>query len=145
MFVHTEHDIDSSLARVISINTENLLLSQPNLCEQTLSLVDTLIQSGSVHVVVAGSVIKEHLRMRWANAHMVIQASLMSQTLHKLSHSLLLSLTLIIFISQVKKGEDVIQTWSQILSLIELSINPTFNALNGTFYNLNGKEETTRR
>nr|VDC61068.1 unnamed protein product [Brassica rapa] len=57
---------------------------------------------GSLDVINADSVIKEHLRMRWANAHMVIQASLMSQTLHKLSHSLsaIPSPTLIFFISQ---------------------------------------------
>ncbi|CAN6848076.1 unnamed protein product [Brassica oleracea] len=58
---------------------------------------------GLLDVINADSVIKEHLRMRWANAHMVIQASLMSQTVHKLSHSLsrtIPSPTLIFFISQ---------------------------------------------
>ncbi|CAF1937201.1 hypothetical protein YC2023_063094 [Brassica napus] len=58
---------------------------------------------GSLDVINADSIIKEHLRMRWANAHMVIQASLMSQTLHKLSHSLsrtIPSPTLIFFINQ---------------------------------------------
>lgn len=57
MFVHAEHSIDSSLARVICINTENILLSQPNWREQALSRVDSLIRSGSVDVIVPDSVI----------------------------------------------------------------------------------------
>lgn len=57
MFVHAEHSIDSPLARVICINTENILLSQPNWREQALSRADTSIRSGSVGVIVADSVI----------------------------------------------------------------------------------------
>ena len=57
MFVHAEHSIDSPLARVICINTENILLSQPNWREQALSRADTSIRSGSVDVIVADTVI----------------------------------------------------------------------------------------
>ena len=53
-----EHALDSSLAKAIGVNTENLLLSQPDCGEQALSLVDTLIRSGSVDVVVVDSVSK---------------------------------------------------------------------------------------
>lgn len=56
VFVDAEHALDPSLAKAIGVNTENLLLSQPDCGEQALSLVDTLIRSGSVDVVVVDSV-----------------------------------------------------------------------------------------
>ncbi|WZY91933.1 hypothetical protein YC2023_064262 [Brassica napus] len=60
-FVHAEHSIDSPLARVICINTENILLSQPNWREQALSRADTSIRSGA-------------LEYKMGDAHMIIQA-----------------------------------------------------------------------
>ncbi|CAN1340290.1 DNA repair protein recA homolog 3, mitochondrial [Linum perenne] len=56
VFVDAEHALDSSLAEAIGVNTENLLLSQPDCGEQALSLVDTIIRSGSVGVVVVDSI-----------------------------------------------------------------------------------------
>lgn len=55
-FVDAEHALDPALAESIGVNTSNLLLSQPDCGEQALSLVDTLIRSGSVDVVVVDSV-----------------------------------------------------------------------------------------
>lgn len=55
-FIDAEHALDPSLAEIIGVKTENLLLSQPDTGEQALSLVDTLIRSGSVDVVVVDSV-----------------------------------------------------------------------------------------
>jgi RecA/RadA recombinase len=55
-FVDAEHALDPSLAEAIGVDTSNLLLSQPDSAEQALSLVDTLIRSGSVDVVVVDSV-----------------------------------------------------------------------------------------
>ncbi|KAE9464455.1 hypothetical protein C3L33_03555, partial [Rhododendron williamsianum] len=87
-------------------NTENLLLSQPDCGEQALSLVDTLIRSGSVDVVVVDSVAalvpKGELDGEMGDAHMAMQARLMSQALRKLSHSLSLSQTILIFVNQVR-------------------------------------------
>ncbi|KAF2531626.1 hypothetical protein F2Q70_00029149 [Brassica cretica] len=101
-----EHALDSSLAKAIGVNTENLLLSQPDCGEQALSLVDTLIRSGSVDVIVVDSVAalvpKGELEGEMGDAHMAMQARLMSQALRKLSHSLSLSQTLLIFINQVR-------------------------------------------
>lgn len=57
-FVDAEHALDKTLAESIGVNTENLLLSQPDCGEQALSLVDTLIRSGSVDVIVVDSVSK---------------------------------------------------------------------------------------
>ncbi|ANM65930.1 P-loop containing nucleoside triphosphate hydrolases superfamily protein [Arabidopsis thaliana] len=74
-----------SLAKAIGVNTENLLLSQPDCGKQALSLVDTLIQSGSVDVIVVDSVAalvpKGELDGEMGDAHMAIQARLMSQAL----------------------------------------------------------------
>ncbi|OMO91672.1 hypothetical protein COLO4_18188 [Corchorus olitorius] len=106
VFVDAEHALDSSLAEQIGVNTENLLLSQPDCGEQALSLVDTLIRSGSVDVVVVDSVAalvpRGELDGEMGDAHMAMQARLMSQALRKLSHSLSLSQTILIFINQVR-------------------------------------------
>lgn len=56
VFVDAEHALDQSLAESIGVDTKNLLLSQPDCGEQALSLVDTLIRSGSVDVIVVDSV-----------------------------------------------------------------------------------------
>ncbi|KAK8520394.1 hypothetical protein V6N13_031154 [Hibiscus sabdariffa] len=106
VFVDAEHALDPALAETIGVNTENLLLSQPDCGEQALSLVDTLIRSGSVDVVVVDSVAalvpKSELDGEMGDAHMAMQARLMSQALRKLSHSLSLSQTILIFINQVR-------------------------------------------
>ncbi|PPD85279.1 hypothetical protein GOBAR_DD17789 [Gossypium barbadense] len=84
-FVDAEHALDPALAETIGVNTENLLLSQPDCGEQALSLVDTLIRSGSVDVVVVDSVAalvpKGELDGEMGDAHMAMQARLMSQAL----------------------------------------------------------------
>lgn len=106
VFVDAEHALDPSLAQAIGVNADNLLLSQPDCGEQALSLVDTLIRSGSVDVVVVDSVAalvpKGELDGEMGDAHMAMQARLMSQALRKLSHSLSLSQTILIFINQVR-------------------------------------------
>ncbi|KAI3447147.1 hypothetical protein Pfo_003812 [Paulownia fortunei] len=106
VFVDAEHALDPALAEAIGVKTENLLLSQPDCGEQALSLVDTLIRSGSVDVVVVDSVAalvpKSELDGEMGDAHMAMQARLMSQALRKLSHSLSLSQTILIFTNQVR-------------------------------------------
>ncbi|XP_004488062.1 DNA repair protein recA homolog 3, mitochondrial-like isoform X2 [Cicer arietinum] len=105
-FIDAEHALDKSLAESIGVNTENLLLSQPDCGEQALSLVDTLIRSGSIDVVVVDSVAalvpKGELDGDMGDAHMAMQARLMSQALRKLCHSLSLSQCILIFINQVR-------------------------------------------
>ncbi|XP_051227350.1 DNA repair protein recA homolog 3, mitochondrial [Lolium perenne] len=105
-FVDAEHALDPSLAEAIGVDTSNLLLSQPDSAEQALSLVDTLIRSGSVDVVVVDSVAalvpKTELDGEMGDAHVALQARLMSQALRKLSHSLSLSQTILLFINQIR-------------------------------------------
>ncbi|CAJ1941665.1 unnamed protein product [Sphenostylis stenocarpa] len=100
VFVDAEHALDKTLAESIGVNTANLLLSQPDCGEQALSLVDTLIRSGSVDVIVVDSdymffpdkvaalVPKGELDGEMGDAHMAMQARLMSQALRKLSHAM---------------------------------------------------------
>ncbi|KAK9055601.1 hypothetical protein SSX86_026685 [Deinandra increscens subsp. villosa] len=109
VFVDAEHALDPSLAEAIGVNTRDLLLSQPDSGEQALSLVDTIVRSGSVDVVVVDSVSevaalvpKSELDGEMGDAHMAMQARLMSQALRKLSHSLSSSQTILIFINQVR-------------------------------------------
>ncbi|KAK7303967.1 hypothetical protein RJT34_14917 [Clitoria ternatea] len=105
-FIDAEHALDKTLAESIGVNTNNLLLSQPDCGEQALSLVDTLIRSGSVDVIVVDSVAalvpKGELDGEMGDAHMAMQARLMSQALRKLCHSLSLSQCILIFINQVR-------------------------------------------
>lgn len=105
-FIDAEHALDPSLAESIGVDTSNLLLSQPDSAEQALSLVDTLIRSGSVDVVVVDSVAalvpKTELDGEMGDAHVALQARLMSQALRKLSHSLSLSQTILLFINQIR-------------------------------------------
>ncbi|GAB4837792.1 hypothetical protein Ancab_027315 [Ancistrocladus abbreviatus] len=105
-FIDAEHALDPTLAEAIGVNTQNLLLAQPDCGEQALSLVDTLIRSGSVDIVVVDSVAalvpKGELDGEMGDADMAMQARLMSQALRKLSHSLSLSQSVLLFISQLR-------------------------------------------
>ncbi|KAL5227261.1 hypothetical protein ABZP36_015526 [Zizania latifolia] len=105
-FIDAEHALDPTLAESIGVDTNNLLISQPDCGEQALSLVDTLIRSGSVDVVVVDSVAalvpKSELDGEMGDAHVALQARLMSQALRKLSHSLSLSQTILLFINQIR-------------------------------------------
>ncbi|XP_064945379.1 uncharacterized protein LOC135596968 isoform X1 [Musa acuminata AAA Group] len=105
-FIDAEHALDPALAKSIGVNIDNLLLSQPDCGEQALSLVDTLVRSGSVDVVVVDSVAalvpKSELDGEMGDSHVALQARLMSQALRKLSHSLSRSQTILLFINQVR-------------------------------------------
>ncbi|XP_044463388.1 DNA repair protein recA homolog 3, mitochondrial-like isoform X3 [Mangifera indica] len=164
VFIDAEHALDSSLAEAIGVNTENLLLSQPDCGEQALSLVDTLIRSGSVDVVVVDSVAalvpKGELDGEMGDAHMAMQARLMSQALRKLSHSLSLSQTILIFINQTigstvqakivknklappfKTAQFELEFGKGICreaEIIDLALKYKFVTKSGSFFGLNGQ------
>lgn len=106
VFIDAEHALDSSFAEALGVHTENLLLAQPDCGEQALSLTDTFIRSGSIDVIVVDSVAalvpRAELDGEMGDAHMALQARLMSQALRKLSHSLSKSQTILIFINQIR-------------------------------------------
>lgn len=106
VFIDAEHALDPSFAEALGVRTEDLLLAQPDCGEQALSLTDTFIRSGSIDVIVVDSVAalvpRAELDGEMGDAHMAVQARLMSQALRKLAHSLSKSQTILIFINQIR-------------------------------------------
>lgn len=105
-YLAVENLIDPSLAEAMGINTENLLVARPNSAENTLSIVNTLVNSRSVDVIVVDSVaalVPECELVGMMDSKSVdMQSQLMTQALRKIQHSLCLSQTLIIFVNQVR-------------------------------------------
>ncbi|KAL3693724.1 hypothetical protein R1sor_007375 [Riccia sorocarpa] len=106
VFLDVEHALDITFAEAIGVRVEDLYVSQPDNAEQTLDIADEFIRSCSASVVVIDSVAalapKAELEGSMGDAHMALQARLMSQALRKLTHSLSRSQTILIFINQVR-------------------------------------------
>jgi len=105
-FVDAEHALDPSYAKKLGVNTEDLLVSQPDSGEQALEITDMLVRSGGVDVVVVDSVAaltpKAEIEGEMGDSHMGLQARLMSQALRKLTANIKRSNTLVIFINQIR-------------------------------------------
>lgn len=105
-FVDAEHALDLAYARLIGVNTDDLLLSQPDTGEQALEITDILIRSGAVDLIVIDSVAalvpRAELEGDMGDAHMGLQARLMSQALRKLTSTISKSRTCVIFINQIR-------------------------------------------
>ena len=110
-FIDAEHALDPSYAKKIGVDIENLLVSQPDSGEQALEIADTLVRSGAIDVMVVDSVAalvpKAELEGEMGDAHMGLQARLMSQALRKLTATVARSNTLIIFINQIRMNLGV--------------------------------------
>jgi recombination protein RecA len=106
-FVDAEHALDPAWASVIGVNTDELLLSQPDDGEQALEVVNALVLSGAVDVVVIDSVAslvsKAELEGEMGKAHVGLQARLMSQALRKLTPGVSKSNTMVIFLNQLRE------------------------------------------
>jgi recombination protein RecA len=105
-FVDAEHALDAGYARKLGVNTEDLLLSQPDTGEQALEITETLIRSAAVDVIVIDSVAalvpRAELEGEMGDQHMGLQARLMSQALRKLTATVSKSNTCLIFINQIR-------------------------------------------
>lgn len=105
-FIDAEHALDPSYARKIGVNVDELLVSQPDTGEQALEITDMLVRSGAVDMVVIDSVAaltpKAEIEGEMGDAHMGLQARLMSQALRKLTANIKRSNTLVIFINQIR-------------------------------------------
>ncbi|MBF0195223.1 MAG: recombinase RecA [Magnetococcales bacterium] len=105
-FVDAEHALDPVYARNLGVDTDQLLISQPDTGEQALEIVDTLVRSGAVDLVVVDSVAaltpKAELEGDMGDSHMGLQARLMSQALRKLTGSISRSNTMVLFINQIR-------------------------------------------
>jgi recombination protein RecA len=105
-FVDAEHALDVTYAKKIGVNTDELLISQPDTGEQALEIAETLVRSGALDVLVVDSVAalvpKAELEGEMGDAQMGLQARLMSQALRKLTGSISKSKTTVIFINQLR-------------------------------------------
>ena len=105
-FIDAEHALDPIYANKLGVNTNELLLSQPDTGEQALEIVDTLVRSAAVDVLVIDSVAalvpRAELEGEMGDHHVGLQARLMSQALRKLTASVSKSNTTIIFINQIR-------------------------------------------
>jgi recombination protein RecA len=105
-FIDAEHALDVSYARKLGVKTDDLLISQPDTGEQALEITEMLVRSGAIDVVVIDSVAalvpKAELEGEMGDAHMGLQARLMSQALRKLTATISKSHTCVIFINQIR-------------------------------------------
>jgi recombination protein RecA len=105
-FIDAEHALDVSYARKLGVNTEELLVSQPDFGEQALEIADTLVRSGAVDLIVIDSVAalvpKAEIEGEMGDTHVGLQARLMSQALRKLTGSVHRSNTILFFINQIR-------------------------------------------
>ncbi len=105
-YIDAEHAMDVGYARKLGVRTDDLLLSQPDTGEQGLEIAEMLVRSGAIDVLVIDSVAalvpKAELEGEMGDAHMGLQARLMSQALRKLTGAVAKSQTCLIFINQIR-------------------------------------------
>ncbi|MEV2275168.1 recombinase RecA [Nocardiopsis sp. NPDC049922] len=110
-FVDAEHALDPAYAKKIGVDTDNLLLSQPDTGEQALEIVDMLIRSGAVSIIVIDSVAalvpRAEIEGEMGDSHVGLQARLMSQALRKIAGALHQTGTTAIFINQLREKVGV--------------------------------------
>jgi len=105
-FIDAEHALDVSYARKLGVNCDELLVSQPDTGEQALEIADMLVRSGAIDVMVIDSVAalvpRAEIEGEMGDAHMGLQARLMSQALRKLTATISKTMTSVIFINQIR-------------------------------------------
>jgi len=105
-FVDAEHALDPAYAERLGVNLDDLLISQPDTGEQALEIVDMLVRSGAVDIIVVDSVAaltpKAEIEGEMGDAHVGLQARLMSQALRKLTANIKRSNAMVIFINQIR-------------------------------------------
>ncbi len=105
-FIDAEHALDVGYAKKLGVKTEELLVSQPDCGEQALEIADMLVRSNAIDVIVIDSVAaltpKAELEGEMGDAHVGLQARLMSQALRKLTGAISKSRTMVVFINQIR-------------------------------------------
>ncbi len=106
-FVDAEHALDPSYARKIGVNTDELIVSQPDTGEQALEIVEALVRSNAIDVIVVDSVAalvpRAEIEGEMGDSHIGLQARLMSQALRKLTGAINKSKCVVIFINQLRE------------------------------------------
>ena len=110
-FVDAEHALDPSYARNLGVDTENLIVSQPDTGEQGLEIAEALVRSGAIDVLVVDSVAalvpRAEIEGEMGDSHVGLQARLMSQALRKLTGTINKSKCVVIFINQLREKVGV--------------------------------------
>ncbi len=110
-FIDAEHALDPNYAKKLGVDTENLIISQPDTGEQGLEIAEALVRSGAVDIVVIDSVAalvpKAEIEGEMGDSHVGLQARLMSQALRKLAGAINKSNTTVIFINQLREKVGV--------------------------------------
>jgi recombination protein RecA len=105
-FIDAEHALDMHYARKLFVNTDELLISQPDTGEQGLEIAEILVRSGAIEVLVVDSVAalvpRAEIEGEMGDAHVGLQARLMSQALRKLTAAISKSMTAVIFTNQIR-------------------------------------------
>jgi recombination protein RecA len=105
-FIDAEHALDPAYAKNLGVNTDELWVSQPDTGEQALEIVESLVRSGAVDIIVVDSVAaltpRAEIEGEMGDAHMGLQARLMSQALRKLTATIAKTGTCLIFINQIR-------------------------------------------
>jgi recombination protein RecA len=106
VFIDAEHALDIQYAKKLGVNIEDLLISQPDNGEQALEIAENLVRSGAVDVIVIDSVAalvpRAEIEGEMGDAHMGLQARLMSQALRKMTGSISKSNTIVVFVNQIR-------------------------------------------
>jgi len=106
-FIDAEHAFDATYAKIIGVNLDELLMSQPDTGEQALEITETLVRSNAVDLIVIDSVAaltpRAEIEGEMGDAHVGLQARLMSQALRKLTAAISKSRTCVIFINQLRE------------------------------------------
>ena len=105
-FIDAEHALDTAYARKLGVNCDELLVSQPDTGEQALEIADMLVRSGAIDILVIDSVAalvpRAEIEGEMGDAHMGLQARLMSQALRKLTGTIAKTQTCVVFINQMR-------------------------------------------
>ncbi|MDR9786312.1 MAG: recombinase RecA [Peptococcaceae bacterium MAG4] len=111
-FIDAEHALDPVYARNLGVDIENLLVSQPDTGEQALEIAEALVRSGAIDVIVVDSVAalvpRAEIEGEMGDAHVGLQARLMSQALRKLAGAISKSRTTVVFINQIREKVGVV-------------------------------------
>jgi len=111
-FIDAEHALDTTYARKLGVDCDELLVSQPDTGEQALEITDMLVRSGAIDVVVIDSVAalvpRAEIEGEMGDSHMGLQARLMSQALRKLTGTISKTMTTVIFINQIRMKIGVV-------------------------------------
>lgn len=111
-FIDAEHALDPVYAHKLGVDIDNLLISQPDTGEQALEIVEALVRSGAIDIIVVDSVAalvpKSEIEGEMGDAHVGLQARLMSQAMRKLTGIISKSSTIAVFINQIREKVGVV-------------------------------------